>query len=273
MKLGAFSISLTVKDIHKSKEFYEKLGFTYKGGSIDQNWIVLKNENAVFLGKMNMDEFAMGSTNENSYFKTPKNPINNNRITGGSSGGSAAAVAGNLAPFTLGSDTGGSIRQPSSFCGIVGMKPTYGNVSRNGLIAFASSLDQIGPMTKNVYDNAIVYNAISGYDKLDSTSNKNQKSINLDNLNKGVKDLKIAIPKEYLGEGIDEDVKNAILQSAKTYEKLGAKVDYVSFKTMDYALPAYYIISSAEVSSNLARFDGIRYGYRTKDYEKYKRQK
>lgn len=227
----------------------------------------LKNENSVLLGKLNMDEFAMGSTNENSAFKTPKNPINNERVTGGSSGGSAAAVAGNLAPFTLGSDTGGSIRQPASFCGVVGMKPTYGSVSRNGLIAFASSLDQIGPLTNDIYDNALVFNAISGYDKLDSTSYKNTKKIDLTSLDKGVKNIRIALPKEFLGKGIDEDVKNNILNAAKTYEKLGATVDYISLKTLDYALPAYYIISSAEVSSNLARFDGIRYGYRTEDYE------
>lgn len=227
----------------------------------------LKREDTVLLGKLNMDEFAMGSSNENSAFKIPKNPHNHKKVTGGSSGGSAAAVAGDLAPFTLGSDTGGSIRQPASFCGVVGLKPTYGSVSRNGLIAFASSLDQIGPITKNVYDNALVYNAISGHDKLDSTSINTDKKVNLDNLSRGVKGIKIAIPKEYLGKGIDEDVKTGILEAAKVYESLGARVDYVSFKTMDYALPAYYIISSAEVSSNLARFDGVRYGYRTKDYE------
>ncbi len=227
----------------------------------------LKDEGAVLLGKMNMDEFAMGSSNENSAFKIPKNPIDNTRVTGGSSGGSAAAVAGDLAAFTLGSDTGGSIRQPASFCGVVGMKPTYGSVSRNGLIAFASSLDQIGPITKNIYDNAIVYNAISGHDPLDSTSNSKTGSVNLDNLSNGVKDIKIALPEEFLGKGIDPEVKNSILEAAKTYEKLGARVEYVSFKTIDYALPAYYIISSSEASSNLARFDGVRYGYRTKDYE------
>ncbi len=227
----------------------------------------LKSDGAVLLGKMNMDEFAMGSSNENSAFKTPKNPVDNSRVTGGSSGGSAAAVAGGLAAFTLGSDTGGSIRQPASFCGVVGMKPTYGSVSRNGLIAFASSLDQIGPITKNVYDNAIVYNSISGHDPLDSTSYSDTVGVNLDNLSKGVKGVRIALPEEFLGSGIDPEVKNSIIEAAKSYEKLGARVDYVSLKTMDYALPAYYIISSSEASSNLARFDGVRYGYRTKDYE------
>ncbi|MFV0502694.1 MAG: Asp-tRNA(Asn)/Glu-tRNA(Gln) amidotransferase subunit GatA [Lachnospirales bacterium] len=227
----------------------------------------LEAEGAIMLGKMNMDEFAMGSSNENSAFKIVRNPKNTERVPGGSSGGSAAAVAGNLAPFTLGSDTGGSIRQPASFCGVVGMKPTYGKVSRNGLIAFASSLDQIGPITKTVEDNAIVLNTISGHDKLDSTSIKENNLVDLKALNDDIRGVNIALPKEYFGDGVDDDVKKAIENAAKTYEKMGAKINEVSFAALDYALPAYYIVASAEASSNLARFDGIRYGYRTKEYE------
>lgn len=227
----------------------------------------LNAQDFAMLGKLNMDEFAMGSTTENSYFKVTHNPRNLDYVPGGSSGGSAAAVAANLAAFTLGSDTGGSIRQPAAFCGVVGMKPTYGSVSRNGLIAFASSLDQIGPVTKTVEDSAIVLNAICGHDPKDSTSvNRTYGDFTAD-LNKGVKGMKIALPKEYFGEGISADVREAVMAAAKTYEKLGAVVEEVSIPAVELALSAYYVISSAEASSNLARFDGVRYGYRASEFE------
>ncbi len=227
----------------------------------------LKNQDIAMLGKANMDEFAMGSSTENSYFHPTKNPRNHEYVPGGSSGGSAAAVAGNEAVFALGSDTGGSIRQPASFCGVVGMKPTYGTVSRNGLVAFASSLDQIGPLTKTVEDNAIVLSEIVGHDVKDSTSIAKTYGDFTSEMKEGVKGLKIALPKEYFGEGISEEVKKSVLACAKTYEKLGATVEEVSIKSLDLALPAYYVISSAEASSNLARFDGVRYGHRTDSFE------
>ncbi len=224
-------------------------------------------QNAVMLGKMNMDEFAMGSTTENSSFKVTKNPRNTACVPGGSSGGSAAAVAANEAAFTLGSDTGGSIRQPAAFCGVVGLKPTYGTVSRNGLVAFASSLDQIGPLTKTVEDAAIVLNAIAGHDPFDSTSvNMKYDDFTL-GINDGVKGMTAALPKEYFGEGINPEVKEAVLNAAKAFEKMGVNIEEVSIPAMEYALPAYYVISSSEASSNLARFDGVRYGYRADDYE------
>ncbi len=227
----------------------------------------LENCDAVMLGKLNMDEFAMGSTTENSYFKVTKNPRDTQCVPGGSSGGSAAAIAADEAVYTLGSDTGGSIRQPASFCGVVGMKPTYGAVSRNGLVAFASSLDQIGPLTKNVKDNAIVLNEIVGYDKNDSTSvNRVYKNF-VENIDSGVKGMRIAMPKEYFAKGISDDVKDSVLEAAKVYESLGAHVTEVSIPSLDLALAAYYVISSAEASSNLARFDGIRYGFRADSYD------
>ena len=227
----------------------------------------LNAQNIVMLGKLNMDEFAMGSSTENSYFKKTHNPRNLEYVPGGSSGGSAAVVASNQAVFSLGSDTGGSIRQPASFCGVVGMKPTYGSVSRNGLIAFASSLDQIGPVTKDVRDSAIVMNAIAGHDRKDSTSiNREYQDFTTD-IGKSVKGLNIALPKEYFGDGISDEVKQSVLDSAKILEKQGANIVEVSLPSLKLALPAYYVISSAEASSNLARFDGIRYGYRTKEYE------
>lgn len=222
---------------------------------------------AVILGKMNMDEFAMGSTTENSAFCVCHNPLDTSRVPGGSSGGSAAAVAAKEAVFTLGSDTGGSIRQPASFCGVVGMKPTYGSVSRYGLIAFASSLDQIGPITSTVMDNALVLNAIVGFDKKDATSvNRSYEDFTAD-IKNGVKGMKIGIPSQFFGEGVKDDVKKAVLDATKVYESLGAELVSVSMPSVDYALSAYYVISSAEASSNLARFDGIRYGYRCKEYE------
>lgn len=226
----------------------------------------LKAQNSVIIGKTNMDEFAMGSSTETSYFKTTKNPHDLAKVPGGSSGGSAAVVAADEAIFALGSDTGGSIRQPSAFCGVVGLKPTYGLVSRFGLVAFASSLDQIGPITKNVTDSAVVLNAIAGYDKMDSTSADEKADDYTKSLGESVKGLKIGIPKEYIGEGIQKEVKDAIMNAAKVYESLGAEIFEFSLPMTKYALPAYYIMSSAEASSNLARFDGVKYGYRAENY-------
>ncbi len=222
---------------------------------------------AVMLGKVNMDEFAMGSTTENSAFKTTKNPRNLSHVPGGSSGGSAAAVAAGECVYALGSDTGGSIRQPASFCGVVGMKPTYGSVSRYGLVAFASSLDQIGPLTRGVEDNAAVLTAISGHDERDTTSIKREYGDFTSDIGKSVKGMKIGIIKEFFGEGISDEVKTAVLDAAKKYESMGAELVELSIPTLDYALPAYYVISSAEASSNLARFDGARYGYRSEKFD------
>ncbi|HEX2947661.1 MAG TPA: Asp-tRNA(Asn)/Glu-tRNA(Gln) amidotransferase subunit GatA [Clostridia bacterium] len=227
----------------------------------------LEANHVVVMGKLNMDEFAMGSTTENSHFKKTRNPRNPACVPGGSSGGSAAAVAADEAAFALGSDTGGSIRQPASFCGVVGMKPTYGTVSRYGLIAFASSLDQIGPLTKDVRDSALVLGAITGQDHRDSTSVPHPVNDFTSEIEKGVEGFRIALPKEYFSEGISPDIKNAVLNAAMQYEKLGAQVDEVSLPSLRYALPAYYVISSAEASSNLARFDGVKYGYRAEGYE------
>lgn len=219
---------------------------------------------AVILGKLNMDEFAMGSTTENSAFQRTRNPVSVDRVPGGSSGGSAAAVAAFEAPFALGSDTGGSIRQPAAFCGVVGMKPTYGAVSRRGLVAFASSLDQIGPLTRSVRDNAAVLEAIAGYDRLDSTSVKAAYGGYSAGLLRGVRGMKIALPKEYFGDGMASAVREGVLAAAKTFEAMGAYVSEVSLPTLSAALPAYYLISSAEASSNLERFDGVKYGYAAK---------
>lgn len=226
----------------------------------------LGDESAVMLGKTNMDEFAMGSTTENSAFQITKNPHDKTRVPGGSSGGSAAAVAANEAVFALGSDTGGSIRQPASFCGVVGLKPTYGTVSRNGLVAFASSLDQIGPIARNVEDCAIVMNVLAGHDSLDSTSLNMTYGDFTHGMKTGVKGMKAALPKEYFGAGINPQVKEAVLNAAKVYESMGVEIREVSVPAMEYALPAYYVISSSEASSNLARFDGVRYGYRAENY-------
>lgn len=227
----------------------------------------LKEQDLVILGKLNMDEFAMGSSTENSFFKKTRNPWDLDRVPGGSSGGSAAAVAAREAVFTLGSDTGGSIRQPAHYCGVVGMKPTYGAVSRYGLVAFASSLDQIGPLTKDVKDMAIALNTIVGYDNYDSSSAKIEYPNYLESLEREIKGKKIALPKEYFGEGIDKEIKDKVLEVAKTFEKMGAVVEEVEMNMTSYALPAYYLISSAEASSNLARFDGIKYGFRAENYD------
>ena len=230
----------------------------------------INEENMITLGKLNMDEFAMGASTEYSYFKKTKNPWNLNRVPGGSSGGSAAAVASNMVPFALGSDTGGSIRQPAAFCGVVGLKPTYGLVSRYGLVAFASSLDQIGPITKDVKDCAILLNVIAGHDEKDTTSANIEKKDYTKALKNDVKGLKIGVPKEFLGEGINEEVKSRILEAIEEYKKLGAIVEECSLDIAKYALASYYIIACAEASSNLGRFDGIRYGYRSKNFNNIK---
>ena len=226
----------------------------------------LAEQKTVLLGKLNMDEFAMGGSTENSYFKQTRNPWNTERVPGGSSGGAAAAVAGGEAVFTLGSDTGGSIRQPAAFCGVVGLKPTYGAVSRYGLVAFASSLDQIGPLTKDVTDCALVLNAIAGHDSMDSTSAPVKHPDYAKALINDVKGMKIGIPKEYIGEGINGEVKKAVLDAADVFKKLGAICEECSLPVTEYAIPAYYLVSSAEASSNLARYDGIKYGYRAEKY-------
>ena len=227
----------------------------------------LEEAGTVMLGKLNMDEFAMGSSTENSFFQITHNPRNLDRVPGGSSGGSAAAVAANEAAFALGSDTGGSIRQPAAFCGVVGMKPTYGTVSRYGLVAFASSLDQIGPLTRDVTDSAMVMDCIAGHDNRDSTSIQMEKLPYASQLGQDIRGIKIALPEEFFGEGLSEDVRKGIQLAAGRFKDLGAEIVQVSMPTLSHALPAYYIISSAEASSNLARFDGIRYGYRSPEYE------
>ena len=215
------------------------------------------------VGKLNMDEFAMGGSTETSYFKKTKNAWDQTKVPGGSSGGSASAVAAGQVPVSLGSDTGGSIRQPAAFNGIVGLKPTYGRVSRFGLIAFASSLDQIGPLTRNVKDNALALNAISGYDEKDGTSAGVSVPDFTADLTGDIKGMKIALPKEYLGEGVQPDVREAVLKAAETFKSLGATVEEVSLPHSKYGVAVYYIIASSEASSNLQRFDGIRYGYRS----------
>lgn len=227
----------------------------------------LRAADAVVTGKLNMDEFAMGSSTETSYFKKTRNPFDLERIPGGSSGGSAAAVAACEAVVSLGSDTGGSIRQPASYCGVVGLKPTYGAVSRYGLVAFASSLDQIGPVGRTVEDVAMVQSVICGHDKMDATSAYRDYPDYFKSLSSDVKGLKIGIPAEYFGEGIDGDVKTAVMNAVKELEKQGAEVKSISLPSTDYALSSYYIISSAEASSNLARFDGVRYGFRAQEYD------
>ena len=230
----------------------------------------LESKGLITLGKLNLDEFAMGGSTEYSAFKVTKNPWNLKTVPGGSSGGSAAAVAANLVPWALGSDTGGSIRQPASFCGVVGLKPTYGLVSRYGLVAFASSLDQIGPITKDVKDAAILLNVIAGHDEKDTTSEKINDKDYTKCLKNDVKGLKIGIPKEYFSDGINVEVKAKLEETIEKYRQLGAEVEEFSLSIADYALATYYIIACAEASSNLGRFDGIRYGYRTKNFSNLK---
>jgi aspartyl-tRNA(Asn)/glutamyl-tRNA(Gln) amidotransferase subunit A len=226
----------------------------------------LKNAGTVLLGKLNMDEFAMGSTNETSFFKKVKNPWDLERVPGGSSGGSAAAVSADLSAFSLGSDTGGSIRLPASFCGVTGMKPTYGTVSRYGLVAFASSLDQIGPFAKDIEDLALILNVITGHDPKDATSLNVEYPDYTKALVNDVKGMKIGVPKEYIGEGINPEVKKSVLEALETLKKLGAEWEECSLPVTEYAIPAYYLISSAEASSNLARYDGVKYGYRAEKF-------
>ncbi len=227
----------------------------------------LNDAGLIVTGKVNMDEFAMGSSCENSALQTTRNPHNLDCVTGGSSGGSAACVAAGEVAISVGSDTGGSIRQPASFCGVVGMKPTYGTVSRYGLIAFASSLDQIGPLGRCVADIAMLADVLMGYDPHDSTSVPRSYDSVTAGLQADVKGMKIGLPKEYFGEGISEEVSKAVLAAAETYKQLGAEIVEISLPLSKYALPTYYILSSAEASSNLARFDGVKYGYRAKDFD------
>lgn len=227
----------------------------------------LEKAGAVILGKTNMDEFAMGSTTETSAYGVTRNPWNKDHVPGGSSGGSCAAVAAEECSFALGSDTGGSIRQPSSFCGVTGIKPTYGTVSRYGLIAYGSSLDQIGPVAKDVTDCAAILETIASYDPKDSTSVKREDYHFTEALVEDVKGLRIGIPKSYFGEGLDKEVSDAILAAAKVLEEKGAIVEEFELDLVDYAIPAYYVIASAEASSNLERFDGVKYGYRTSEFD------
>lgn len=227
----------------------------------------LEAAGAVIVGKTNMDEFAMGSTTETSAYGVTKNPWNTEHVPGGSSGGSCAAVAAEEVPYALGSDTGGSIRQPSSFCGVTGIKPTYGSVSRYGLIAYGSSLDQIGPIAKDVTDCATILEAITSYDTKDSTSVKREDSDYTSALVDDVKGMRIGIPRDYFGEGLDPEVREAVLAAAETLKEKGAIVEEFDLGLVEYAIPAYYVIACAEASSNLARFDGVKYGYRTKAYE------
>ncbi len=226
----------------------------------------LLDAGAVVLGRTNMDEFAMGSTSETSYYGATKNPWNLDRVPGGSSGGSAAAVAADMCATSLGSDTGGSIRQPASFCGVAGIKPTYGRVSRYGLIAYGSSLDQIGPIGKDVRDCALVLETIAGHDKKDSTSVDRDDTDFTSALVNDVKGLKIGVPRDYFAEGIDPEVKENVLNAAKKLREMGAEVEEFDLGMVEYAIPAYYVIACAEASSNLERFDGVKYGYRTKEY-------
>ena len=230
----------------------------------------INSENIINLGKLNMDEFAMGGSTEHSYFHVTRNPWNLNKVPGGSSGGSAATVAAGMVPWALGTDTGGSIREPASFCGVVGLKPTYGLVSRYGVVAFASSLDQVGPITKDVTDSAMLLNIITGKDKMDSTSVERPKVDYTKALKNDVKGLKIAVPKELFAEGINEEVKESLEKAIETYKKLGAEISEVSLNIAEYALASYYIIACAEASSNLGRFDGVRYGHRAKEFNNLK---
>ena len=229
----------------------------------------LYSKGIVLLGKTSMDEFAMGGSTQTSAFAKTKNPYDIKKVPGGSSGGSASCVSSSLCAASLGSDTGGSIRQPASFCGVTGLKPTYGRVSRYGLIAFASSLDQIGPVAKDAHDCGIILNAIAGYDRHDGTASKNPTIDYTSAIGKSMKGVKIALPKEFYGEGIDREVADAVIAAAKKYEEMGAELIECSMPSLKYAVPAYYLISSAEASSNLSRYDGIKYGHRSEIGENF----
>ena len=262
---AAIKDNMCTKDMRTtcSSKIHENFVPTYTAEAV----LNLEKAGAVILGKTNMDEFAMGSTTETSAYGVTRNPWNTEHVPGGSSGGSCAAVAANECFYALGSDTGGSIRQPSSFCGVTGIKPTYGTVSRYGLIAYGSSLDQIGPVAKDVSDCAAILEAISSHDLKDSTSMARTDCDFTSALKDDVKGMKIGIPSSYFGEGLDEEVKAAILKAADILKEKGAVVETFDLGLVDYAIPAYYVIASAEASSNLSRFDGIKYGYRTKEYE------
>lgn len=251
---------LMIKGSHTTagSKILEDYQATYTATAIQK----LKTQSVVILGKTNCDEFAMGTSNENSAYGPVKNPVDKTRVPGGSSGGSAAAIAANLAPISLGTDTGGSVRQPAAFCGVVGLKPSYGRVSRYGLIAMTSSLDQIGPFTSTVKDSAYLLQTMAGFDELDSTSSQEKVDDYIADIDKDVKKLKIGIPKEYFSEHLDEEIKQAIEDKIKILEKEGFEIKEVSLPYTDYALSAYYLIVPAEVSSNLARYDGILYGMR-----------
>ncbi len=236
---------------------------TYDAAVIEK----LKAAGAIIIGKTNMDEFAMGSTTETSFFQETKNPWDTSRVPGGSSGGSAAAVAAGESFYALGSDTGGSIRQPAGYCGVTGIKPTYGTVSRYGLIAYASSLDQIGTFGRNVSDCAAALEVISGHDAKDSTSAPERYYNYTKGLEDDVKGMRIGIPKDYLGAGLEEDVKSAILEAAEVYRRKGAVVEEFDLHSVEFAVPSYYVIACAEASSNLSRFDGVKYGYRTPEFD------
>lgn len=246
-----------------SSKILENYVPTYTATAVEK----LTDAGAIILGKTNMDEFAMGSTTETSHYMVTRNPHNTEHVPGGSSGGSAAAVASGECMFALGSDTGGSIRQPAAYCGITGLKPTYGTVSRYGLIAYGSSLDQIGPMTKNVTDCAAVLESIAGYDSKDSTSIKRDDYDFMSALVPDVKGMRIGLPRDYYTEGLDDEVKAAVFKAADTFRAMGAEVEEFDLGLVKYAIPAYYVIASAEASSNLARFDGVKYGYRTEEYK------
>lgn len=246
-----------------SSKILENFVPTYSAQAVEN----LIKEGVVFLGKTNMDEFAMGSTTETSAYGVTKNPWDLEKVPGGSSGGSAAAVAANECFMALGSDTGGSIRQPASYCGVTGIKPTYGTVSRYGLVAYASSLDQIGPVGKDVSDCAALLEIIAGHDTKDSTSMKREDLQFSKELTGDIKGMKFGVPEEYLAEGLDPEVKASFMGVLDTLKELGAEVEFFSIKTMEYMIPAYYIIASAEASSNLERFDGVKYGFRAAEYE------
>ena len=264
-------IPIAVKDLFCTKNVRTTAGSkilnnfipTYESTVTQNIW----NEGAILLGKLNCDEFAMGSSNETSFFGNVQSPIDKNLVPGGSSGGSASAVAGQLTPITIGTDTGGSIRQPAAFCGVVGMKPTYGLVSRYGLVAFASSLDQVGPLSRNVKDSALLLETITGHDPLDSTSLNHPKVNYSSALDEPRKKMTLGVPKEFFQEGIDQEIKEAVEKAIKWYESEGYAIEEISLPHSELCVPVYYIIATAEASSNLARFDGVRYSHRSKDAE------